>query len=329
MGQTALARGCDSPPSTMRGCLGADQRVPPGGKAWVGRLGRGEFIAEVDTGDRRSSGGGSRFPPGRPCLRKVQRGARSGGAAEPGRRLRHNSRVNVIARLLGFNLLSSVASRLPPRVAMVVQLVLVLVGSLLPLWPLARGWIELQDLLIYSCLWLAFSVAGTLVRLRTITTQTEATGFFALHYSFMVGIFAVVCGVWAVVMLLRDGVSGGWMALVPTALAVLLANVWSLADGWFLRGGRSVARVWQVLLPGYLRLAPVLFGTVAGAFLTFGDYPMAYRHAVAVALVVSVAFIDLALAIASYRLISLPVDGRVGPFRFRLRVRLNGVEQDL
>lgn len=210
--------------------------------------------------------------------------------------------MNEIARALGFNLLSSLAARLPARVGAVVQLGLILIGSLLPLWPLSRGWIQLQDLLAYSSLWLAMSVAGTLIRLRTLAAQTDTTRFFALHYAIMIGILSLVCGIWSVILLALTGPSGGWIALLPMALAMLLANAWSLADGWFLRGGRRVARLWQVVLPGYLRFVPVLLGTIAGAVLILGDHPLEHRFVAGAALVLALAAIDLTLAIASFRL---------------------------
>lgn len=210
--------------------------------------------------------------------------------------------MNEIARALGFNLLGSLAARLPARVGAAVQVLLILIGSLLPLWPLGRGWIQLQDLLAYSSLWLAFSVAGTLIRLRTLATQNETTRFFTLHYTIMIGVLSLVCGVWSVILLFMAGVSGGWFALIPTAAALLLSHAWSLADGWFLRGGRTVTRLWQVLLPGYLRFVPVLLATIAGAVLIIGEYPLDYRFVAAAALVVVLTAIDLTLALASFRL---------------------------
>lgn len=210
--------------------------------------------------------------------------------------------MNQLLRALGLGLLSSAASRLPAPVASAVQLVLIVVGSLLPLWPLLRGWIELQDLLAYSALWLAMSVVSTLIRLTTMQRQTQNTRFFALHYTIMIGVLALVCGVWSVILLSIAGVSGGWIALIPTAAALLLANAWSLADGWFLRGGRTVARLWQVLLPGYLRFIPVLLATIAGAVLIIGEYPLDYRLVAAATLVVVLTAIDITLALASFRL---------------------------
>lgn len=207
--------------------------------------------------------------------------------------------MNEIARALGFNLLGSLAARLPARIGAVVQVLLILTGSLLPLWPLGRGWIQLQDLLAYSSLWLAMSVAGTLIRLRTLATQNDTTRFFALHYTIMIGILSLVCGVWSVILLAIAGPSGGWIALLPMAVAMALANAWSLADGWFLRGGRKVARLWQVVLPGYLRFIPVLLATIFGAVVILGEYDD-YRFLVGASLIVALTAIDLTLAVLSY-----------------------------
>ncbi len=225
---------------------------------------------------------------------------RRGLAGEPG--LGQHARVDQLLRALGVNLLGSLAARLPARAGAVVQLLLILVGSLLPLWPLLRGWIELQDLLAYSSLWLAMSVGSTLIRLNTMARRDAITRFFALHYAIMIGVLSLVCGVWSVILLFMAGVSGGWFALIPTAAALLLSHAWSLADGWFLRGGRTVTRLWQVLLPGYLRFIPVLLATIAGAVLIIGEYPLDYRFVAAAALVVVLTAIDLTLALASFRL---------------------------
>lgn len=219
------------------------------------------------------------------------------------------SGVNEIARALGLNLLGSVAARLPARVGTAVQLGLIVIGSLLPLWPLSQGWIRLQDLLAYSCLWLAMSVLTTLIRLRTLAVQTDTTRFFALHYAIMIGILSLVCGVWSVILLFLAGPSGGWIALLPMGIAMLLANAWSLADGWFLRDGRRLAKVWQVVLPGYLRFLPVLFGTVGGAILILGEQPVEYRLIAAASLVIVLTAIDVTLAVLSFRLIRWPTTG--------------------
>ncbi len=210
--------------------------------------------------------------------------------------------MDQLLRALGFGLLSSLAARLPARVGAVVGVGLILVGSLLPLWPLSRGWIGLQDLLAYSSLWLAMSVASTLIRTRTLAKQTDVTRFFALHYTIMIGVLSLVCGIWSVILFSFAAPSGGWIALLPMAAAMLLANAWSLADGWFLRGGRQVARLWQVILPGYLRFLPVLLGTIAGAVLILGEHPWEFRFVAAASLVIVLTAIDLTLAVASFRL---------------------------
>ncbi len=214
------------------------------------------------------------------------------------------ARVNQLARVLGFGLLSALAERLPARAAMAVQIVLILVGSLLPLWPLSRGTIGLQDLLAYSALWLAMSVGTTLIRLLTMTRAGSAAQFWALHYAIMIGVLSLVTGIWAVILISLTG-GGSWSTLLLTGLAMLLANAWSLADGWFSRGGRTVAKLWQVLLPGYLRFVPVLLATVLGAVVILGEYDD-YRFLVGACLVVALTVIDLTLAVLSYRRVLQP-----------------------
>lgn len=178
---------------------------------------------------------------------------------------------------------------------------LVVAGSLLPLWPLYRGWVQLQ-LLAYAALWMTLSVISTLIRLNTMTRRSPKTRFFALHYTIMIGALSLVSGAWAVILLLEAGPSGGWFSLIPTACALVLANAWSLADGWFVRGGNRAAKLWQVLLPGYLRFVPVLGATISGAVLILGDAPQSYRLIEAAVLMLIIAGIDITLAVASVRL---------------------------
>lgn len=132
--------------------------------------------------------------------------------------------VNELVRVLGINLLASLAARLPARVGTSIQLMLVVAGSLLPLWPLYRGWVQLQDLLAYAALWMTLSVISTLIRLNTMTRRSPKTRFFALHYTIMIGALSLVSGAWAVILLLEAGPSGGWISLIPTACALLLAK---------------------------------------------------------------------------------------------------------
>lgn len=193
------------------------------------------------------------------------------------------------------------AARLPARAGAVVQVLLILVGSALPLWPLWRGAIGLQDLLAYSALWLAMSVITTLVRLRTMPGKPDLIRFFTLHYAIMIGILSLVVGVWSIILLVMAGVGGGWWALLLTAIAMALSNAWSLADGWFNRNGRRGAKLWQVLLPGYLRFVPVLFATVFGAVAIIGDWAASERLVIGACLVLALTLIDVVLALVSYR----------------------------
>lgn len=181
---------------------------------------------------------------------------------------------------------------------MLLQYLLIATATLLPLVPLLAGRIALQDLLAYWVVAAALSVISTLIRLNTMERRTRTTTFLTLHYGLMIGILSVVCGAWALVLLIIAGPSGGWWALLPALLAQVLATAWSLADGWFLRGGRLRAQTWQVVLPGYLRFLPLLGGTVFAAILITGDAPASQRMLVGVGLIVSQFVIDLGLALA-------------------------------
>lgn len=210
-------------------------------------------------------------------------------------------RVNVLARLLGVGLLESLAGRLSPATATVVQFGLIIIGSLLPIIPLMAGAVHLADLLAYTVMAMALSVATTLIRLGTIGDHVEDAKFYMLHYSIMIGILSFVCGVWAIILLFIAGPSGGWAALVPLFIAMILANGWSLADGWFLRGGRNVTKLWQVVLPGYLRFAPLLFATVLGAVAYIGEASNTLKMWIAIVLVLAQTAIDIGLAVAGLR----------------------------
>lgn len=228
-------------------------------------------------------------------------------------------RVNVLARVLGLSLLQSVAARLSPTAGVTVQFALIILGSLLPIIPLLTGAIHLPDLLAYTVLSMALSIVGTFIRLDTLDSGGAGPGgtksgprflpptkFFQLHYSIMVGIFSFVCGVFAVLLLVRVGPTGGWFALVPLAVALVLAQGWSLADGWFVRGGRHVARLWQIVLPGYLRIIPFLFATVFGAVIYLGNDspdPVPFSSTgVGVFLILAFTVIDVTLAIAALKI---------------------------
>lgn len=211
--------------------------------------------------------------------------------------------VNALLRVLGIGLLESVAARLPSTVAVVIQFTLIVAGSALPIIPLLNGTVALPDLMLYTVLAMALSVAGTVIRLRTIAARSSTSDFLMLHYAIMIGILSLVCGVWAVILLVMSGgPSGGWLVLAPMAGALLLANAWSLADGWFLRGGRHAAKVWQVVLPGYLRFVPLLLATVFGAIAVIGGHPRSSLTAIAIGLVVVQSLIDLSLAAAALKL---------------------------
>ncbi|KGN36332.1 DUF6498-containing protein [Knoellia subterranea] len=210
--------------------------------------------------------------------------------------------MNPILRVLGLGLLESIASRLSPLAATVVQFTLIIGGSLLPIIPLLTGAIHLADLLAYTVLGMALSIAGTLIRLRTMKKRSKATTFLMLHYSIMIGILCLVCGVWAVILLVHAGPSGGWIGLLPMAIALVLAHGWSLADGWFTRGGRYVVTEGQVVLPGYLRFAPLLFATVLGASAYLGDGSEWQLVAIAVGLVLAQTVIDLGMALWAVKL---------------------------
>lgn len=219
--------------------------------------------------------------------------------------------VNALARVFGFGLLQSIASRLPAGFGVAISVVLVLVADLLPLWPLLTGAVRLPDLLIYYCLALFAGVGVTIIRLRTHRPggkKSKDSGFFLLHYSLMVGIFALVGGVWAIILANLLGLTGGWLSLLPMALAILIGNAWSLADGWFVRRGRDHARLWQIVLPGYLILVPYLLATVFGAVVGLAESPdEGQLRLVAICLVIAQTLIDLVITlIGAYIALSEP-----------------------
>lgn len=209
--------------------------------------------------------------------------------------------MNALSRAIGFGLLTSLAARLPGRVGVAIQVALVLVGSVLPVWPVTRGWVHLQDILAYGSLWMGLSVVTTVIRMLTLRLRTDETRFFTLHYVGMVGILTLVTTVWSIVLLVTAGPSGGWTVLWLSACGLVLSAAWSLADGWFVRGGCQVAQPWQVLLPGYLRWLPMLVGTIVGAVMLLGDSTPQGRLVAAVALVLAFAVIDITLALVSLR----------------------------
>lgn len=217
--------------------------------------------------------------------------------------------VNPLARVLGFGLLQSIANRLPPAAGIAISVVLVLVADLFPVLPLLSGAIRLPDLLLYYFFALVIGIGANLIRARTLGSargsarakDRDTDSFLVLHSSFMVGIFALVCGVWAIIIGSMLGVSGGWWALLPMALAVILGQAWQLADTWFVRGARFHTKLWHVLLPSYLILAPYLMATCFGAFVAMGQQNEADLRAIALALIGAQTLIDLTLTLVAAR----------------------------
>lgn len=208
--------------------------------------------------------------------------------------------MNPFARVCGFGLLESLAARLPAPVALVLQLALVALGSLIPLLAVLSGTVGLPELLVYLVAAMVISIASTLIRLGTMVNRSSTTRFLMLHYSLMIGILSLVCGIWAVILMNVAGPTGGWGALLPGLIALALAAGWSLADGWFVRGGRAGARAWQIVLPGYLRFIPLLLGTVLGSISIMNDTPGREVRLIAVGLIAVQCVIDLALVLAGY-----------------------------
>lgn len=203
-------------------------------------------------------------------------------------------------RVCGFGMLESLAARLPAPVALALQLALVTLGSLIPLLAVLSGTVGLPELLVYLVAAMVISIASTLIRLGTMANRSSTTRFLMLHYSGMIGILSLVCGIWAVVLVNMAGPTGGWGALLPGLIAIALAACWSLADGWFVRGGRAGARAWQIVLPGYLRFIPLLLGTVLGGIGIVNGAPGGEVRLIAVGLIVVQYVIDLALVLAGY-----------------------------
>lgn len=207
--------------------------------------------------------------------------------------------MTLILRALGLGLLESIAARLPRGVATFVQFALLLVGVLLPLPPFLSGVLGAADVLAYFAFGMLLSVLVTVIRLRTMEKASDWTVVAVAGYALGVGSVSLMASSFAGYLLWLVGPSGGWAVMVPGLVALVLAQGWSLADGWFVRGGFRVARTWQVVLPGVLRVLPLHLAGIWGMILLMGDAPQHQLRLFGVLLIGIQAAIDVSLAVAS------------------------------
>ncbi|RJS46524.1 DUF6498-containing protein [Nocardioides cavernaquae] len=173
--------------------------------------------------------------------------------------------MNVVWRILGFQLLAQVGARLPARYARLVTVALLVVSNLVPLVGAAMGWMSLGD--VFAVYWLENVIVWIFSTIRIATAKgptspLASAAFFCFHY----GIFTVVHGVFTIVMIAMTG-SGfvHYRSWLIAGAALFVSHLLSLVIHWFGRGERLVTTPRQAMFWPYPRML-VLHVAIIGSF---------------------------------------------------------------
>lgn len=196
--------------------------------------------------------------------------------------------MKVLLRLLGVELVSRLAQRLPGPLAWWASLVVLVVVNLLPVWAVLTGRAGIGD--VFLVYWIENVVvwATGIVRIATAEGgrapgETPATfsvnggpprplgsagsaGFFALHY----GIFTFVHGVFTVVIVALTGLTGGAVPVLVLAGAITVGHLVQLGVNWFGRGERLVVSPGQAMFAPYPRMFALHVAIIGGFFFLGG-----------------------------------------------------------
>ncbi|MGN6751979.1 MAG: DUF6498-containing protein [Intrasporangium sp.] len=175
--------------------------------------------------------------------------------------------MNVLLRLIGVPVLQALIARLPRPVARALGAVLVVCSSLLPFGALATRQITLGDVVLVYWIESVLIFGWSIIRARTSRAGTDETRRFApLFGSVFFGIWSLVMGVWAIIIAVSIGLTGGVVQYVVIVGAILLSTSYSLAYQWFFRGQRDVVSPIMAVVPAIPRCLPLMAGTLVGAF---------------------------------------------------------------
>jgi len=185
--------------------------------------------------------------------------------------------VNTVLRFLGIQLAARLAMRLPGGLARLMTAVLLVVVNLLPVWAVAAERAGMGD--VFLVYWLENVVVWACGIIRVATAEGPGRGtvavttngvpgdmssakFFALHY----GIFTLVHGVFAIIVVAVVGLTGGIGQVLLLSLAITASHLFSLGVNWFGRDERKVVSPGRAMFAPY----PRMFVLHAGIIIAFG-----------------------------------------------------------
>lgn len=182
-----------------------------------------------------------------------------------------------VLRLLGVELLSRLAGRLPGPLAWWASLALLVVVNLLPVLAVLEGQAGIGDVfLVYwfenVVVWLTGIVRIATAEgtggpeVRSSGTPIGLTEFFALHY----GIFTLVHGVFTVVIVVLTGLDGGVLPVLLLSAAIAASHLVQLGVVWFGRDQRRLVSPGSAAFAPYPRMLAMHAAIIGGFFFVLG-----------------------------------------------------------
>jgi hypothetical protein len=179
--------------------------------------------------------------------------------------------MNTVLRYLGIQLVARLAARLPGGLARLVTAALLVMVNLLPVWAVATERAGMGD--VFLVYWLENVVVWACGIVRVATAEGPGRGtvavttngvpgdmssakFFALHY----GIFTLVHGVFAIIVVAVVGLTGGIGQVLLLSLAITASHLFSLGANWFGRDERKVVSPGKAMVAPYPRMLVLHIG---------------------------------------------------------------------
>jgi hypothetical protein len=227
----------------------------------------------------------------------------------------------VLLRLLGMQAMLALIDRLPPLVARLATVLVLLGANAVPLVALLRGDWTAGDVLV--AYWLENVAVGawTLVRIGTArgdgpqldlgagTTLPRAMlpvalgGFFVVHY----GMFTLTHGFFTWRLAREGGVSGGVADFAGILLVLLLSHGISTGVHWFARRERDHVSATVAMKQPYSRILVLHFTVLAAGFLTIPNWdalngqPAVSTHGPGLVLILIKTVVDVAFHVRAHR----------------------------
>lgn len=177
--------------------------------------------------------------------------------------------MNPLLRLLGIEVLSRVAGRLPGRTARWASAGVLVLANLIPVYGVLQGWLAMGD--VFIIYWLENVVVWATSIVRIATARPDGKGmhpllaapFFTVHY----GIFTAVHGVFTFVFAGMAGTVGDWSDRLWVVAFIAASHLWSLAWNWFAREERLWVTVQQAMGAPYPRMVVLHVSIIGSGFL--------------------------------------------------------------